>query len=276
MTPIKAALLSLPLSFFCSCSSTVPTTFESPEAAKIAQTEAAKATGLQASQLVGLSPTQIQTIQSLPAADIAKLRNLKGTALATEMAKLSAPQISKLAAPKVPSVPRLKTPSVPSLPGLGDLTNFDGFTGGKLSSAQALELAKVTGLKAPQLKYLDVPQVAKLQALDASQLAELKDLKGTAFKTKLAELQTPDVPWYKAPFTTQPVYITIENGMTQQQISSELGNPNYKYTIAGEETWVYENANFIMKKIKSTALNMIPVAGPATSLIGSLRQSPAT
>jgi len=224
MTLTKTLILSLPVAFFCSCGSSIPTSFATPEEALAAQTAAASATGLKASQLTALSPAQIQTLQSLPVDQLANLKNLKGAALATEVAKISAPSVSKFAAPTLPS---LKTPT---LPGLEGLSSFSGFTGGQLSKTQALELAKATGLQSTQLKNLNVPEIAKLQALEAPQLAELKGLKG---------------------------------------------RPSYKYRIGTEETWVFENSNFVMDKIKSTALNMVPVAGPASTFAGSLRQSAA-
>lgn len=269
MTLTKTLILSLPVALFCSCGSSIPTSFATPEEALAAQTAAASATGLKASQLTALSPAQIQALQSLPVDQLASLKNLKGTALATEVAKISAPSVSKLTAPSLPS---LKTPS---LPGLDGLSSFGGFSGGKLSSTQALELATATGLQSTQLKSLSVPEIAKLQALEAPQLAELKGLKGSAFDTKLASLDVPKTPWYKAPFVNTPAYTTIEKGMTQDEVTAALGRPSYKYSIASEETWVFENSNFVMDKIKSTALNMIPVAGPASTFAGGLRQSAA-
>ena len=269
MTLTKTLILSLPVAFFCSCGSSIPTSFATPEEALAAQTAAASATGLKASQLTALSPAQIQTLQSLPVDQLANLKNLKGAALATEVAKISAPSVSKFAAPTLPS---LKTPT---LPGLEGLSSFSGFTGGQLSKTQALELATATGLQSTQLKNLSVPEIAKLQALEAPQLAELKGLKGSAFDTKLASLEAPKTPWYKAPFVNTPAYTTIERGMTQEQVTAALGRPSYKYRIGTEETWVFENSNFVMDKIKSTALNMVPVAGPASTFAGSLRQSAA-
>ncbi len=276
---MKALFTLLPIIALCSCSqtTTVPAAFETPAAATAARAEAAKATGLQASQLLKLSPKQIAVLEKLPATQIAQLKGLKGPALASKLGEIAAPQLANI---KTPALPSLSTPSVPSLktpqlPSLKGLPSFDGFKGGRLTKPQALELAKLTGLEAPQFKKLSLPEIAKLRALKAPQLAELEGLKGAAFNKKLGTIQPPNLPWYKSPFSTQPAYAEIKKGMTQEEVSQALGRPSYKYAISGEETWVFENTNFIMKKVKSTAINMVPAIGPATTLIGGLRQGPA-
>gem|GEM_PF-4785038 len=273
---MKTLLILAPILFLCSCGGTsnVPAAFATPEEAATAQAQAAKATGLKASQLVGLSPKQIAVIEKLPADQLAQLKGLKGTSLATKLGEIAAPQLAGIKTPSIPKIgaPEVKTPALPSLKGL---PAFEGFKGGRLSKPQALELAKVTGLEAPQLKKLSVPEIAKLRALKAPQLAELKGLKGSAFNKKLGTLDVTKVPWWKTPFVNEPVYTELKKGMTQDEVTKALGRPSYKYTIGGEETWVFENSNFVMKKIKSTAVNLIPAVGPATTLVGGLRNSPA-
>ncbi len=58
--------------------------------------------------------------------------------------------------------------------------------------------------------------------------------------------------------------------MTASEVTSGMGQPNYKYTTGTDEVWVYENEGRIKKELKSTALNLVPLAGPVTSMVGGL------
>jgi len=68
--------------------------------------------------------------------------------------------------------------------------------------------------------------------------------------------------------------VKVEKGMTADEVKSVLGKPNYQYALAGEEVWVYENKSYIRGVVASTAVNMVPVVGPTSSLLGNL--SPKT
>ncbi len=288
---VKSIFALAPLFILCSCGGiNPPAEFASPQEAAAAQASAAKATGLQASQLAGLSPKQIAVIEKLPVEQLAQLKGLKGPQLANKLGEVAASQLTGIGTPTIgtPTVPELKKPTLPkfqkpalpgfskpTLPGLEGLPAFSDFKGGRISKPQALQLAQMTGLEAPQFKKLSIPELTKLRDLKAPQLAELKGLKGSAFNKKLNALEAPKTPWWKSPFVNRPVYADIKKGMSAEEVTQALGRPSYKYHIAGEETWVFENANFIMKKIKSTAINMVPALGPASTFVGGLRQGPA-
>ena len=68
--------------------------------------------------------------------------------------------------------------------------------------------------------------------------------------------------------------VKVEKGMTADEVKSALGKSNYQYALAGEEVWVYENKSYLRGVVTSTAVNMVPVVGPASSLLGNL--SPKT
>ena len=58
--------------------------------------------------------------------------------------------------------------------------------------------------------------------------------------------------------------------MCKEDILCALGTPSYQYAIKDKEVWVYEDCNLLVDKAKETAFNMVPVVGPATSLVKSL------
>ncbi len=61
----------------------------------------------------------------------------------------------------------------------------------------------------------------------------------------------------------------VKSGMTKEQIKSTLGTPGYKYTVNEQETWIYTLANPVTGQVKSTALNLVPVAGPVISYLAN-------
>ena len=63
----------------------------------------------------------------------------------------------------------------------------------------------------------------------------------------------------------------LAKGMSKQEVLSVLGKPSYQYVISEKEIWVYESGNFVFDKAKETALNMVPVVGPAASLLMDLK-----
>ena len=63
--------------------------------------------------------------------------------------------------------------------------------------------------------------------------------------------------------------VALKRGMTQDEVTTALGKPSYKYALNEQETWVYTEGNPRTAKLKSTSLNMVPIAGPVISYVGS-------
>lgn len=68
----------------------------------------------------------------------------------------------------------------------------------------------------------------------------------------------------------KPAPVALKKGMSKDDILGSLGKPSYQYAIKEKEVWVYENCNLFIDKAKETALNMVPVVGPAATLIKDL------
>ncbi|MGJ8642558.1 MAG: outer membrane protein assembly factor BamE domain-containing protein [Luteolibacter sp.] len=64
---------------------------------------------------------------------------------------------------------------------------------------------------------------------------------------------------------------TVKRGMTKEEIKTNLGTPAYQYDVNSQETWVYLQADPIVSQAKSTALNLVPIAGPLVSLATTSR-----
>jgi len=166
----------------------------------------------------------------------------------------------------------------------------ESFANKEAAKAAAIETAKSTGLKASDLAGLSPKEFAVLEKLPADKIAQLKGLKGKALAAKLGEISAPELEKIKVPevpkvevpkvpgldgLTSQAAPPALKKGMTQQEVKTALGRPSYKYNVAGEETWVFENSNFVTKQVKTAGVNLVPLVGPAATLMGSFRDSPA-
>ena len=63
----------------------------------------------------------------------------------------------------------------------------------------------------------------------------------------------------------------VKKGMSKEEVRCALGNASYQYVLSNRETWVYEKGNIAIDKAKETAMNMVPVVGPAASLLKGLK-----
>ncbi|MCU0796783.1 MAG: outer membrane protein assembly factor BamE [Akkermansiaceae bacterium] len=73
---------------------------------------------------------------------------------------------------------------------------------------------------------------------------------------------------------TKPSSTEIKKGMTREDVGQVIGKPSYRYSLNQEEIWVFENKNPTTELAKSTALNMVPLAGPLISLAGEINPKP--